>query len=478
VLNSMRPSGFLVVLVLLTLSPGAVRAESGSTARIEELHDEALDAYSNMDMDRAAEILEEAIQLAQREGVRGRLAAQLQLTLGAVLVLGQNRLADGRDRLLAAARESADIEPDPMMSTPLLDQLWQDVLSEARPAATEGAVESSEEPITDEPVTFGQGRVIPILVAEQLPDHAVPIYVEVQQVRDIRRVLLAYRGADQRGFLAIEMEQYHEGYAGRIPCHRVRPPRVEYFITVLDSRGEVIATAGSEEDPFVVSVREELSGREPHLPNAEPEPICSEDDSHQRDDEQSLPARRERLMYVEAGIGTGAGVPFSTGQETNACVVNGEDRRDFIEVNPALAWTELVLTPALGFYLTQRVTLGIRGRLQFAGAVLPEAPHIGGVLAELRFFPVFNDPVRFFIELGLGGGGVVHPISLEGSTVRCGSTYYRESRYFMAQVGAGVLFDVHPAVALFAQLNITFLAPDMSLQGDLTFGLNVSIPRR
>lgn len=486
-LNRKRSLPSLLVVAAVVLTPALTLAQSSASARIEQLHNDALDAYSNMEMDLAVEILEEAIQLAQQEGVRGELAAQLQMTLGTVFVLGQNRLADGRDRLLAAARESTEVEPDPMMSTPLLNQLWQDVLEEVRPEGggeadgsgdEQGETGEGDSGDDDSPLTFGEGRVIPILVAEQRPNHAVPIYVEVQQVRDLRRVLLAYRGADQRRFLAVEMEQYHEGYAGRIPCHRVREPRVEYFITVLDRRGEVVATAGTEDDPFIVSVREELSGREPHLPNSDPEPICSEDSESHDEEEQVLPSTRERLMYIEAGIGTGAGIPISNEQEVNECSLNGEERRDFIEVNPSLAWTELVLTPAVGFYINERITLGIRGRLQFAGAVLPETPHIGGALLEFRYFAVPRDPVRFFIEVGLGGGGVIHPISLEGSNVRCGDVYYRESKYFMAQLGAGVLFDVHPLVALFAQVNITFLAPTFSFQGDLTFGLNVSIPRR
>ena len=149
---------------------------------------------------------------------------------------------------------------------------------------------------------------------------------------------------------------------------------------------------------------------------------------------------------------------------------------DLIQVNSSLAWTELVLAPALGFYVMQNLTLGLRGRMQFAGAVFPETPHIGGVLAELRYFPVHEDPVRFFIQVGLGGGGIVHPIRLEGAT-NCGEYYYREARYFMGQIGMGVLFDVHPLVALNLSLNFAITAPSIAIQGDITVGLNISIPR-
>ncbi len=472
-------SAFLAA-TLLAFAPASSRAESSTSGPLDRRLELALEAYNNLEMDRAVEILEEAIQVARIEGITGELTARLQVTLGTVLVLGFNRLADGRDQLVAARRESREVEPDEMLSTPLLDQLWQDVITEmGEPAGSGSAGDDGGEVTGDEPLTFGHGRVIPIPVHEQLPDHAVPIYVETQQIRDVRRVLLAYRGDGNRRFLSIEMDEHHGGYAGRIPCHRVRPPRVEYFVTVLDSRGEIVASAGSEEEPLVVEIREELEGREPSLPNEDPEPHCSEDSVSQEQEEQALPSNQRRLMFVEAGIGTGAGIPIARGQERSGCInpVTGGEVFDLIQVNSSLSWTELVLAPAVGFDLLDNLTLGLRGRLQFAGAVFPGAPHVGAVLAELRFLPVAEDPVRFFLQFGLGAGGIIHPILLEGAT-NCGEYYYRRASTFLGQVGMGVFFDVHPLVALTMQLNFIITAPTMVIQGDLTFGLNISIPRR
>jgi hypothetical protein len=305
------------------------------------------------------------------------------------------------------------------------------------------------------------------------------VYVEVQQIRDVRRVMLAYRGEDQRRFLSIEMAEHHEGFAGRIPCHRVRPPRVEYFVQVLDSRGEVVAASGSETEPHVVEIRDELQGAPPALPGEDAEPHCRDDTESQRHEERALPGTRRRLMFVEVGVGTGAGIPIATGQERNGCVntATGDEWFDLIQVNASLAWTELVAVPAVGFYVLDNLTLGLRGRLQFPGAVFPETPHIGAVLAELRYLPVADDPVRFYVQVGLGGGAIVHPIRLEGAT-NCGEFYYREARYFLGQIGMGVLFDVHPAVALTLAINFAVTAPSVVVQGDITAGLNFSIPRR
>ena len=48
----------------------------------------------------------------------------------------------------------------------------------------------------------------------------------------------------------------------------------------------------------------------------------------------------------------------------------------------------------------------------------------------------------------------------------------------MGQFGLGVLFDINQYFALGAQFNLGVFAPDLAIQGDIIFGMNVSIPRR
>lgn len=477
----------VMAVAFALLVPSAARAElRGNEVRVRMLHEEALEAYSNMEMDRALELLDRAISMAERERLTGDLLAQLNVTYGTVLVLGLNRLSDGRERLLQAARESTNVEPDPMLSTPLLDQLWQDVVAEARPGRRppppqgEGEVEPPPPP-----TTFGQTTIAHHPVTEQLPGHAVPVYVETPQVQGAARVVLAYRGPGMRSFLSVDMAEHGDGYAGRVPCHRVRSPRVEYFVNVLDAAGAVIAHSGSEDEPHVVAITEELDGAEPRLPGQGAEPHCSEDtQSHDQDERPLRGGGRRRLVYIDLMVGTGAGVPIATGEEQNTCEAMNEygslvTLTDKIRVNASLAWTELVVSPALGFFITPAIALGLQGRLQFPGAVYPGTPIAGGITLNFRYFPVLARRVRFFIGVGLGAGSVRHPISLQSNaTINCGNMYYRESRYFLGQLQAGVIIDVNDVLGFGARLDFSFLAPDLSVQGDLTFGLNISIPQR
>jgi hypothetical protein len=483
----------VMAVAFALLVPAVARGElRGNEVRVRMLHEEALEAYSNMEMDQALELLDRAIAMAEREGLTGDLLAQLNVTYGTVLVLGLNRLSDGRERLLQAARESTNVEPDPMLSTPLLDQLWQDVVAEARPNARPTVGEGEGEGqgggqggghVEPPPTTFGQSAITHEPVTEQLPGHAVPIYAEVQQGQGAARVVLAYRGPDMRGFLSVDMAEHGDGYAGRVPCHRVRPPRVEYFINVLDDAGDLIAHSGTEDDPHVVTITEELDGSEPRLPGQGAEPPCSEDTQSTGQDERPLHGGRRRLVYFDVMLGTGAGVPIATGEEQNTCEVMNEygslvTLADKIRVNASLAWTELVVSPAIGFFITPAIALGIQGRLQFPGAVYPGTPIAGGITLDFRYFPVLTRYVRFFIGIGLGAGSVRHPISLQSNaTINCGNIYYRESRYFLGQLQAGVIIDVNDILGFGARFDFSILAPDLSVQGDLTFGLNISIPR-
>lgn len=466
---------FSLLIVASTLIPQVVWAEESDVeARINRLHEEAIEAYFNMEMDQAIDLLERALGVAEREGVGDSLVARVRLTYATVLVLGLNRLTDGRDQMVAALQADPTIEPDPHLTAPLVDQLWQDVRSEHAPSGGDG--QDDEEAV----VQFGQVSIEITPVEEQLPGYAIPIYVELSQAANIGRVLLAYRGPDMRRFLKIQMTPHGEGYAGRIACHRVAEPEVEYYIEVLDTDGEVVARAGSEEEPLRVAVRGELERDPPHLPGEPPEPPCSEDE---REEEVVEAGTRSRIMYFEVGVGTGAGVPASSQAENVSCNVGGTPQSDRITITPAVAWTELVIFPEIGFYIGPHVAIGVRARLGIPGAIYPGAPLTWGVLGRVRWFVLPEDPFRLSLHIGGGYASVSHPITLQGA-VNCiweyeytddrQPIYHRLAGPGLIQIGGEFLWDVHRHFGIGVELDLSILVPDFAFQGDLFFVLDVS----
>jgi len=463
----------LAALAVIAFAATAGAESGGPEARVERLHERALEAYSNMEMDEALSLLQRTLQVARRQDIGGPLLARVHITYGTVLILGHGRLADGREHLVTAARESDEVEPDPMLSTPLLEQVWLDVIAEVRPRA------GGEEPPPDDsldpgdpdepPPTFGQGRLVHTPVREQLADHAVPIYVELQQTPEIRRILLAYRAPGMAGWLSVDMGEHGDGFAARIPCHRVTGDYIDYFITVTTAEeGPQLEGGGSRDDPFRVTIGEGFGGAPPHLPGEDPEPPCSEDS---RSGRETPLDQRDRLFYVEAQVGTGAGVPF--GEQERTCDA-GQDR---VRISPSPSWTELVILPELGFYIGRHVSLGVRARLQVPGAVFIDAPFHWGVMLRARWFVIPEDPIRVFAHLGAGYAEISHRVELQvgdGSVPVCGAVHYQPAGPGVVALGAGILWDVHRNFAVGADFTLSMFVPDFALQGDLALVLNAS----
>lgn len=464
---------FLVSMASVLLFGSAGWAQQGGEARVERLHQEAIEAYTNLEMDDAVDLLDRALEVAEGEGVTGSTVARVRLTYATVLILGLNRLADGRHQMVSAIQEDSTVEPERELSAPLVDQLWEDVRSEHA-----GSTDTPDEP--DVVVQFGQANIVVADIEEQLPQRAIPIYAELEQATDVSRVILAYRGPGMRRFLRVEMSEHGSGYAARIACHRVEEPAVDYFVEVLDSRGEALAHSGSEEEPRRVHVRRELEGAAPHLPGEPPEPPCSDDE---REEAPEAPTERNRIMYFELNIGTGAGIPYSSQQEQLSCMAEGATVTDRINITPAVAWTELVLVPEFGFYIGPHIALGVRGRLQIPGGVYPAAPFAWAVLARVRWFVLPRDPYRLSLHLAGGYGNVSHPIALEGE-VNChdafdrestGSlVYHRQAGAGIVQVGGAFIWDLHRNFGIGAELDVSILFPTFAVQGDLLLVMNAS----
>lgn len=470
-------SALLVPTLLLGGGTRALAERADAQVRFEILHQQAIDAYSDLEIDESVDLLEEALELADAEGIAPEIVAPVRLTYATVLILGVNRLADGRDQMVIAIREDPTAVPPRELSTEVVQQLWEDVRSEY---GGTGETTPPVEPDPSEVVQFHQARVNVMRVDEQLVQHAIPIYVELEQVADVGRVLLSYRGSGMRQFLRIQMQDHEGGYAGRIACHRVEEPAVEYFVEVLDSDGQPVVSAGSAEEPRRVEVRRELEGAAPHLPGEPPEPPCSEDD---REEVPVGDGTRSRIMYFSVGVGTGAGVPYSSSAVQLDC--ESASIPDSITIQPALSWTELVLLPEIGFYIGPHVALAVRGRLQVPGAIYPNAPFAWAVMGRVRWFVLPRDPFRLSLHLAGGYGFVNHPITLRVDGILGCPQYYDQSamgdRIYhrvagsgIVQIGVEFLWDLHRNFAIGAELDLSTLFPDFAFQGDLLFVMNAS----
>jgi hypothetical protein len=111
-------------------------------------------------------------------------------------------------------------------------------------------------------------------VAAQTRDHPVPVWVDVQPSVPAASARLYHRSSlDAQGAVA-DMRRVGQGFYAELPCRTPPPEWWEYFVVVLDANGATVASAGSAESPFHVTIAERLDGPAPAYPDGSAIPAC------------------------------------------------------------------------------------------------------------------------------------------------------------------------------------------------------------
>lgn len=119
---------------------------------------------------------------------------------------------------------------------------------------------------------LGTGTVIHFPVPEQLARTAVPVFAQIRSSAPIDHVSLFYRGVGARRYTEVRMPalgaqfRLPSGYGAMIPCDDIFPPRVEYYLSAIDSSGAPNGGAGTADAPVQVPIVERRSYAAPTLP--------------------------------------------------------------------------------------------------------------------------------------------------------------------------------------------------------------------
>jgi hypothetical protein len=116
-------------------------------------------------------------------------------------------------------------------------------------------------------------------VLEQLWNHPVPIYIELNPSLTVGGVFLFYRSPSDTGYQRMEMGRTGPGYYVEIPCTILQPGGWDYYIMVLDPSGNPLATEGSADRPFHVNMVQTITGLFPTRPDGSTLPDCGPDGS-------------------------------------------------------------------------------------------------------------------------------------------------------------------------------------------------------
>ena len=293
-------------LLCVVICCGVASAPSSAFAQrpslqVLDLNRQAMDAYQNLDVDQAKQLLDQALQTAQAQHVTGAALARTYMNLAVVAIGGFQDNGKGLDYFTHALEADGSVQLDPLTSTPDISAMFalakQNVARnphrapvEATPApsnppiATEDPVPARTQPAPSRPAPTPAPRrgtrttLIHTPVHEQLAQIAIPIFAELGRGITAEHVYVSYRHGNSGAFRRVAMESVGSGYGYEIPCGEVIAPSVQYFVVAMADDAD-IGSAGSEREPLTVNVVTVRTQAEPPgLPGRGGATRCHQDD--------------------------------------------------------------------------------------------------------------------------------------------------------------------------------------------------------
>ncbi len=230
-------------------------------------------------------------------------------------------------------------------------------------------------------------------------------------------VKLFFKGGGRDSFQSLSMTSSPSAdgsrvtWTGQIPGSATVGLSLPFFFEARDGNGTLLAQAGAEDSPNLMTINGADGASEPELTGD----VAAVDDNdplaHVRE-----ARRRERdgskgTVWVSLGVGTGVG--WAKGAETEAF-----GKSDRVVSEAGLAWASLgQLVPEVGFFLDNNWALSIMGRLQYVpqGQDLPNSEDNDKVasqvasgalsaLLRLMYYGEDDGNWRFYGAAEVGGG--------------------------------------------------------------------------
>lgn len=509
--------GFLIASCALSVLLCATAwAQPRPQQQVIDLNRQAMEAYNNLEIDQARQLLEQAEQLATANHVTGAPLARTYLNLGVIQIGGLSENAEGLRYFTLALRADPSVQLDPLTSTPEIQLVYARARNEVGASTN---TQTTPPPSNEPPPSNIPHEAAP----EQLVQTPVPVFLEVPPRQRVSEVNLFYRGHGMRAYRQVSMERMRGGYGFEIPCHDVFEPAVYYYIEVIGRNGDRVAFVGNEDHPVTVPVVTTRTQPPPSLPGQAPPQQCAQTeecppgmpgcDSHRGD--ASLGDACERESDCQEGLACESGACVATDNEAppntseevaprffadvGLSIATAYAHRGMLadaapEVPGAMAWEAggsencpqdesqycvRVATPgfvpsfglriAAGYYVLPRLALAATFRLAFSSGVGTFANMLLG--GRIQYALLAPRPTGLHLDAYVGGGfgqiqvsppgnGANAPWIISGLTnLNGGAVFgYRFTRNFGLQ----------------ASLEAILLVPTTMFAIDTTFGASVS----
>jgi hypothetical protein len=473
---------FVGVGLVLAGSARAAEPDDEALNKIVELNKKALSLYEALDMEGAAALLRQALELCKRAQLDSHpTAARTHVHLGVVYVSGLKH----REQGLAEFRLALAIDARIKITKSLINPEVQAAFAEAQAAATAPAAENRPLPFptgqeAPPPSTTGENADYEINhpeVTEAMRNKPVAIKAQVPPGLGAAKLMLAYRAENGDDFLARDMapvENAASWFQAEIPVEATQGKAVSYYIEAQNADDQSLVHSGTPEAPHRIVLESESAPDEKAAPVPEP--------GKGSEEELGGPG----LWFVLA-VGGGGGY-YSGSPEMNPADASTPPKA--IHVSGFGVARLLHLAPEIGYFQNDHLILSAQGRFQFVTGA--QDVHLGQQTnrpAKMAFAGLVkatwfmgNPGARFrpFISAQAGAGqirqSVKTPASANltgcGTGPACADTV--RGGMGLGGLGAGFTYRLNETFRVYAALNLLAGFPDFMLEADLNVGLAIT----
>jgi hypothetical protein len=311
---------------------------------------------------------------------------------------------------------------------------------------------------------------------EVAPEQHLVLRCAARSGLPVMTVLIYYRQSGTEDFTPAPTLRTRKGWYTATLCpHMLVPGPVHYYVEARNAAGELVAGSGDDESPAVIRV---LGPSGPARPPAarDPDQIFSDADPL-----APLRARREAARLAEirrgprtvfAGLSAGVGYGFYPDRVLDF-------RKDIEVASGAGAAGPFVLSPEVGYQLTDRVALSIEGRFELIGSSGADDIHPGkpasnawAVLARASY--AWGQGRAQLLASGAVGAGdgirVVVPAT-QGAEIALGRADSVRGGPLLLGPGAGFLYHFGPHLAYRAEVTALAGLPSFAAVVDFSTGM-------
>jgi hypothetical protein len=228
------------------------------------------DDFLNVDLDKAAERLNQAINDCAPDKCGANLRALLRRDLAVVYGTG-NKRPQAVATMSEALKIDGSIALDPNFKTRDIEAIFAEAKNVAGGGGT-GAVAPAAPTVAGAP----SGDFLHTPASEQVLRTPLPVYVEYGGSAVFAKVILRYKGNGMAEFKTLELKPLVPGWGANIPCVDVQQGNLQYYVQGLDANNDLVAASGDRGHPYTVAIRAHISGPPLHLPAQAPPVQCAD----------------------------------------------------------------------------------------------------------------------------------------------------------------------------------------------------------